>query len=168
MTGHTANVTSLDALRSFRAALVRFAADVEAALITLELEARRPVEWIEDDRSRYWPQQIRKASEMVSEAKLALERCEIRISGEDSKYCYDERKALEKAKRRLQLAEEKTQAVRRWRMQMHKESEEFQTQIARLKQYLENDLARAVAALDRITTALDRYTEPTGNLNTKT
>ena len=41
--------------------------------------------------------------------------CEVRISGEDARYCYDERKALEKAKRRLQLAEEKVQATRRWR-----------------------------------------------------
>jgi hypothetical protein len=160
----TANVTSLDALRSFRAALVRFAADVEAALVALELEARRPVEWIEGDRSRYWPQQVRKASEMVSEARLALERSEVRISGEDTKYCYDERKALEQAKRRLELAEEKTRAVRRWRVQMHKESEEFQTQIARFKQYLETDLVRAIAALDRITASLDRYAEQTGDL----
>ena len=103
MPAQTANVTSLDALRNLRAALVRFAADVEAALVALELEARRPVEWVEGDRSRYWPQQARKASELVSEARLALERCELRISGEDARYCYDERKALEKAKRRLRL-----------------------------------------------------------------
>jgi hypothetical protein len=162
MTANAANVTSLDALRGFRAALVKFAAEVEAAIVALELEARRPMEWVEDDRSRYWPQQVRKASEQVSEARLALERCEVRISSEDPKYCYDERKALERAKRRLQLAEEKTQAVRRWRAQMHKETEEFQMQVARLKQYLEYDLAKALATLDRITAALDRYTQPSG------
>jgi len=162
MTAHAANVTSLDAVRGFRAVLVRFAADVEAAIVALELEARRPVEWVESDRSRYWPQQVRKASESVSEARLALERCEVRISSDDPKYCYDERKALERAKRRLQLAEEKTQAVRRWRMQLHKEFEEFQMQLARLKQYLEIDLAKAIAALDRIIAALDRYTQPGG------
>jgi hypothetical protein len=158
----TAQITSLDALRQFRAALVQFAADVEAALVTLELEARRPVEWIENDRSRYWPQQARKASDLVSEARLALERCEVRISGGDARYCYDERKALEKAKRRLRLAEEKTQATRRWRIQMHKESEEFQVQIAKLKRYLESDLVRAFAALDRMSAALNRYAEQSG------
>jgi hypothetical protein len=153
----TANVTSIDALRSFKAALIRFASEVEAALVTLELEARRAADWVEDDRSRYWPQQVRKASDLVSEARLALERCEVRISGEDERYCYDERKALERAKRRLRLAEEKTQSVRRWRAQMHKESEEFQVQIARLKQFLETDIVRAIAALDRMIASLDRY-----------
>ena len=158
----TANITSLDALRSFRAALVRFAADVEAALVALELEARRPVEWVEGDRSRYWPQQVRKATDLVSEARLALERCELRISTEDARYCYDERKALEKAKRRLRLTEEKTQATKRWRAQMHKESEEFHVQIAKLKRYVESDLVRAIATIDRMTAALDRYVEHGG------
>src|SRR6185369_14912999 len=108
MTAQAANVTSLDALKHFRAALIRFAAEVESALVTLELEARRPIDWIESDRKRYWPQETRKAAELLSEARQALERCELRISGEDARWCYDERKAVEKAKRRLQLAEEKT------------------------------------------------------------
>lgn len=154
-----ANITSLDALRSLRAALVRFRAEVESALVTLELEARRPIDWIESDRSRYWPQQARKAADLLSEARLALERCELRISGDAERWCYDERKAVDKAKRRLRLAEEKTQAVRRWRGQMHKETEEFQVQIARLRHYLESDLTRAIATLDRMTAALDRYVE---------
>ena len=59
----TAKITSLDALLNFKVALLRFSAEVEAALVTLELEARRPMEWIEGDRARYWPQQVRKASD---------------------------------------------------------------------------------------------------------
>src|SRR5438093_6984775 len=157
----TANVNSIDAPRQFRAALVRFVADVEAALVTLDLEAHRPIEWIEGDRPRYWRQEFRKASEAVSEARVALERCQVRISNEDTKYCYDDRKALEKAKRRLQAAEEKVQAVRRWRVEIHKVAEELQVQLAWAKQYLETDMAKALAALDRIAAALDRYAEQT-------
>src|SRR5690242_12409490 len=155
MPAQSANVTSIDAPRQFRAALVRFIADVEAALVTLDLEAHRPLEWIEGDRPRYWRQEGRKASEAVAEARVALERCQVRISGEDAKYCYDERKALEKAKCRLIAAEEKVQALRRWRVEMHKIVEDLQVQLARAKHYLESDLAKAVAALDRIAAALD-------------
>jgi hypothetical protein len=162
MTTDAAKVTSLEALRNFKVALVRFAAEVESALMTLELEARRPVEWVEGDRARYWPQQIRKASDRVSEARLALDRCQVRISSEDEKSCYDERKALEKAKHRLQLAEEKTQAVRQWRYEMHKAAEDFHVQIAKMKHYLESDLLKGVAMLERMATALDRYAEQGG------
>ena len=161
MAGQIANVASIEALRQFRAALIKFSADVEAALLTLELESRRPVEWMEGDRSRYWPQQARKASEQVSEARVALERCQVRISSEDARYCYDERKALEKAKRRLQLAEEKVQSLRRWRVEMRKAVEELQVQLARTKHYLEGDFTKAIAALDRMATALDRYVHQT-------
>jgi hypothetical protein len=159
MAGPTVKVTSIEALARLRVALLKFAEEVEAALVTLELEARRPVEWIENDRSRYWPQQARIASEVVSEARLALERCEVRISGEDTKYCYGERKALEKAKRRLQLAEDKIHAARRWRQQMRKEAEELHVQLAKTKNYLETDLAQGIAALDRMSHALERYVE---------
>lgn len=161
MSSQSANVNSLDALRQFRVALVRFAADVEEALVTLELEARRPLEWIEDNRPRYWRQQAHKASDRVNEARVALERCQVRINSEDPKYCYDERKALEKAKRRLQLAEEKIQAVRRWRIEMLKATEELHSQLAKARHYLESDLVKGVAALDRMSAALDRYVEQT-------
>ncbi len=151
----SANVTSIDAPRQFRAALVRFIAEVEAALVTLELEAARPLEWIEAD----WRQEARKASEAVAEARVALERCQVRIGGEDARYCYDERKALEKAKRRLLLSEEKVQSLRRWRNELQKAVEELQVQFARAKHYLETDLAKAIATLDRVAAALDRYAQ---------
>jgi hypothetical protein len=115
------------------------------------------------DRARYWPQQGRRAAEALSEAKLALERCEVRVSSEDTKYCYDERKAVEKAKRRLQLTEEKTQATKRWKVEMRKRHEDFQVQIAKARQYLEADLPRAIAQLDRQLEALARYAETGGD-----
>jgi len=158
MAAPTANITSLDALRSFRAALVKFVEQMESALVALELEGRRSVDWVED-RCRYWPQQARLASDAVAEARQSLDRCQVRVASEDVKYCYDERKALEKAKRRLQLCEDKIQAARRWRPQMQKESEEFKVQIAKMKRFLESDFTRAIAALDRMSEALNRYVE---------
>ena len=162
-----AKITSIDALAAFRAALVKFREALDAALVALELEGQRPVDWVEVDRARYWPQQGRKAAEALSEAKLALERCEVRVSSEDTKYCYDERKAVEKAKRRLQLTEEKTQATKRWKVEMRKRHEDFHVQIAKGRQYLEADLPPAIAELDRMLEALRRYAETTGAQNPK-
>jgi hypothetical protein len=93
----------------------------------------------------------------VNEARIALERRESRISGDEVRYCHDERKALEKAKRRLHLCEEKIAATRRWRAEMQKEVEELQVQIARLRHYLETDLVRAQAVLEQMAGALEKY-----------
>jgi hypothetical protein len=157
----TANITSIDALHNVKAALVQFCADVEASLVSMELEARRPVEWIEGDRARYWPQQARRASDQVQEARQALARCEVRVSSEDRPSCYDEKKALDKAKRRLQLTEDKSRTVRRWSSEMQKATEDFATEVARLRNYLETDVVKAIAAAERMSAALDRYVEQT-------
>lgn len=154
-----ANLQSIDAVRALKLALQQFAEEVQNALIALDMESRRPVEWVEHDRTQYWPREQQKASNTVIEAKLALQQCELTISSEETRYCYDERKTLEKAKRRLRTTEEKLQAVKKWRIQIHKEIEEFQVQIAKLQHYLDSDFLKGLTALDRMTAALDRYTQ---------
>lgn len=158
----SANITSIEALRLLKAAVVTFEEEVQAAIVALEMEARRPVEWIEHDRKQYWPKQVRKASDEVSEARLALQRCELTISGEDNRSCYDELKALQKAKKRLEKCEEKVRAVRQWSPKIRKEVEEFEVQTAKLKQFLESDFVKAPAALGRMADALDRYVQTGG------
>src|SRR4029079_5162943 len=111
----SANVTSIHAIRLVRLALQQFQMDAQNALMQLELEGRRPVSWIENDRAPYWDREVRKASDAQTEARVALERAELTTSAEEHKYAYDERKLLEKAKKRLRLCEEKVQKVKRWR-----------------------------------------------------
>lgn len=153
----SANVQSVEAVHHFKLVLQQYVADVGEALTDLVLEARRAVDWIENDRSRYWPAEFRRSSDAVSESRIALERCEMAISPDDRRPCYEERKALEQAKRRLRKAEEMMQVVQRWRIKVKHEAEEFEGQVAKLNQFLENDVPRAAAALDRMSIALDRY-----------
>jgi len=155
----SANVANIAAVRAVRQALRLFVEEVNSALITLDLEARRPIEWIEHDRTQYWPREMRKASDWVSEARLALQRCELTIDVDHRKTCYDEKKQLEKAKRRLHLSEDKIRAVKRWRLEVRKEVEEFQVQVAKLQRYLETDFERAIAQLDRMAQSLEKYIE---------
>ena len=162
MPPQAANITSTDAVRVLKTALQQFEADVRDALTILELECRRPTDWIENDRSRYWPREVRKATDTLSEARMALERCELTSNAHEHRSCYDEKKALEKAKRRLRLAEEKVQVVQRWKSKIRKEVEEFHVQIAKLQQYLDTDLLRATTVLERMAEALARYTQQLG------
>lgn len=162
MVPRAANLTSTEAIRTLKAALVQFADSARKALVQFELESRRPLDWIEHDRTLYWPRQMHLASDALNEARMALARCELTINEEDRRSCYDERKALEKAKRRLRLTEEKIDAVRRWRAVVRKEVEEFQTQIAKLNWYLDSDFLQGIAALERMGQALDEYTTRPG------
>lgn len=162
MAGRSANLTNAEALAAFRASLLLFEEGVQESLTMLEIEGRRPIDWIDNDRGMYWPRELNKASDGVAEARVALERCELTISEDSRKSCYDEKKAFEKAKRRLRTAEAKVIAVRKWKVQVHKEVEEFKVAIAKLKLYLDCEFLASLASLERIITSIDSYLQRGG------
>ena len=150
-----ANVTSIDAVKRFRTSLQSFEAETRDTLTDLVLEVRRALDWIEVDRARYWPREARRAYERAVEARVNLERCQLSITGEDRKSCFAEKKELERAKRRLRIAEEKVHVVQRWAMKVRHEVEEFEGQVAKLNNTLDTQTPRAVAALQRMIKSLD-------------
>ncbi len=158
----SANITSIEALRRFKAALQEFEHDVLDAISMLELESRRPIDWIETDRTLYWPRESKTASDTVNEARLNLERCLLTINGDEGKSCYDERKAFDRAKRRLELCEVKVKAVRKWKVRLHKEVNDFKVQLAKLKHYMESDFTKSLVVLERMATSLESYVDTAG------
>jgi hypothetical protein len=159
MAARSAHLTSIEVLRTFMASLRKFEQEITSAIDTLEMEGRRPADWVEHDRAHYWPAEEKKASHALSEARVALQKAEMAGSSSEQRYCYDERKMLEKAKRRLRTAEEKSQAVRRWRSRILKEVDEFLGQLTRMREYMGRDFQQSLVALQRMASALERYTE---------
>ncbi len=108
-----ANVTQVAALADFRAALAEFNSEVRRALTDIQLEVRRAMEWIHVDRPAYWRLEARRSGEALAHAKdeLAHSRTYKKV-GDYIPACIEEKKAVDKAKRRLQLAEEKIEIVR--------------------------------------------------------
>lgn len=157
MTAGSVNLSSTEAIRVAKTALLLFLEEVQDALTNLEIEARRPLQWIENDRPRYWAREVRRASDDVSEKRIAFNRCELLSASDIKKTCIDERKALEKAKRRQQTSEIKLNSVRQWRIKLKRDVEAFQVQISKVRRYLELDLAEATAHLENLATAIDNY-----------
>ena len=50
----SAHVDSIDALKTFRVALIKFAEEANAALATAEAEMQRTVGWLERDQLSFW------------------------------------------------------------------------------------------------------------------
>lgn len=155
----SAHITSTDAIREFRAALHEYEAEVRDTVAQLLLQLRRSVDWVEHDRARYWPAEVRAASDAVIQAQDDLARCESAIRAEDRRSCYEQRMALEHARRRQRLAEQKVRAVRRLRISVQQEADAMQGRMLRLTDFLDTEFPRALAALGRMSAALDKYTE---------
>ena len=157
--GQSANVTSLDAMRRIKVALIRFAEDAANALGSLQQEVYRAIDWLEHDRPHYWRAQVRKSYERVAEARVQLERARMRDVAGHRPSCYDEKKALALAKQRLEFTQEKVEAVRRWAVVVREEADEYRGRLGGLERCIETDIPRTLAMLERSIAALEAYTE---------
>lgn len=153
-----ARVISIDALTMMQAALARFERDLRAALDDLEMEVRRALEWIQHDAPQYWEHEVRVGWERVSEARVQLQQAmTMRRVAEHDPSCVEEKKALEKARRRLQLAQEKADAVRQWRHAVEKAVNDYLAARGQMTGWLEADLPQARTALKHMLAALETY-----------
>lgn len=155
--GRSAKVTSIDVIEQFAAALKAFDEDAKAALDGVEMEIRRALNWIQREQKDYWTRRIRQGWEEVNIARKELERKMMFYPGDDRPSCHDERLALEAAKRRLRLAEEKVEACKRWSHRAEREVNEYIGAVQQLRRWMESDLPRAQADLARMGRALEDY-----------
>lgn len=155
----SANVRSTDAVRQFKAALLRFIEEARDALLSWRMEVARARDWIETDRPAYCERQVRERWTRVSEARAELELSRNRSVSGQRAASRDEIVALEKAKQEVRRAEEMLEIVGQWRQTLDHEIHEYDGHLTRMDTFLDIDLARSLASLDRIISALDAYTE---------
>jgi len=155
----TARVKSIDALQAMSAALECFSNDASSALDDLEMEIRRALQWIGQDCRQYWKQEVRLARDGVTEARLQLEHAMMfrRIDEDQRASCVEEKKALERAKRRLQIAEDKVEVIPHWAVAIERAVNEYRGSRSQFVNWLEADFPRAVAALGRMISNLETY-----------
>ena len=123
----------------------------------LDLETNRAVQWVDVDRKDYWAHQVQSGGDRVSEARVDLGRKQIFDVAGRAPTCHEEKMALDAARRRLKLAEEKVQAVRHWGQVIDHEVLEFQGILNQLNDFVLVELPKAVATLGRMNTTLDAY-----------
>lgn len=155
--GRLAKVTSIDVVEQFAAALNCFGEDSKTALDGVDMEVRRALNWIQREQKDYWTQRVRRGWDEVNIARKELERKMMFYPGDDRPSCHDERLALEAAKRRLRLAQEKIEAVKRWSHRADREVNEYIGAIQQLRRWMEFDLPQGLADLGRMARALEDY-----------
>jgi hypothetical protein len=154
----SANVQSLTAISDFRAALCTFMVESRQALAALEMEARRAVDYITHDQAQLWSGEVRRGREQVQQCKLDIHNTRtFKRIGDYIPSCIDEKKALAKAERRLDIAERKVEAVRHWGRVAEQAFREFQARLAQFVSILDGELPKATARLERMLASLDRY-----------
>lgn len=152
-----ADVRSIPALRDWLAALATYRDETAEALSGIHQEIRRGFAWIEEQMA-LWQRAVRDGEEEVTQAKAEL--AARRFPGFDGRMpdTTIQERNLRRAQARLEHAEEKVLACRKWLGKLPKAVEEtFTGPGHRLATFLDGDLARGAALLDRRLDALERY-----------
>jgi len=153
-----ARVDSIDALKDFRVSLCRFADAIKVGLDEAEGEIDRTAIWLKQDQYTHWKGQVRKCQELLTRARIELNRKQQQKTPLGGRYsCVDEKKALAAAKRRFEEAEQKLANVRRWARQLEHEAFSYKGVAQGLMQAVDADVPNALAQLDNMIAALESY-----------
>lgn len=153
-----ARVGSFDALRELRAALVALGDQVRSGLGEAQAELTRAADWLGSDRRAYWRQQLTLRTEEYNRARRELNSRRSERTPLGGHYsCVEEEKAFQRARRRLDEAREKSEAVRRWSRRLEEATFAWQPLAQGLASSVEIDLPAALARLDAMLAALDAY-----------
>ncbi len=156
--GEIAKISSIDALKNFRASLIMFRDVCRQSLAGAESEMLGAIKWLRHDQIGYWRAEQLKRNEKLRQAKSALAQKKLYKTPTGGRYSYvDEEKALAKAKARMEEADEKYENCRRWAKKLEDERALFKGQLQRLGYVIDVGIPRAVAYLDRLLDTLDAY-----------
>lgn len=154
----SARVQSTEAIKQFRAKLIKFAENAKAALGDTDAELLRTGTWLRQDRQSFWKAEYRKRAEEFQRTKSALSQKKLYKSATgDRQSTVEEEKAHARAKRRLEEAQEKVDAVKSWIRKLEDERFLYKAQSQRMARAADLEIPRAVAMLDRVLDSLDSY-----------
>jgi hypothetical protein len=149
-----AQVTSVEAIEAFRAALVVYLAQMRPALDEITGEVVRTRAWLQDDRRRYWQQEYRLRSRRLEDAKQELFTATLSKLGEATSF---QQMAVQKAQRAMREVEDKMVVLKKWDHELDNLSAPLVKQMEQLHGFLSVEMDKAVAYLDQALRALDAY-----------
>ena len=153
-----ADIESMDVLKDFRTRFLAFENLCRNALMGIDGDVKQTQEWLGSQQIPFLERLSRKCEEAVNKAQSDLSEAKWRESHAGAKSSgIDERKALEKAKRRKEETEAKLDAARRWRTVMQQSIGKMSAPCNVLSNLLAHMTPLAVARLDKMLDSLEDY-----------
>ena len=155
---NTARVDSIDTLKVFRVALIKFGEEANAALSSADAEMQRMVGWLERDQLSFWQMNLRKRQEGLSRAQEAL-RMKKLFPDSSGRFPtpIEEEKAVRKWKAAVEEAEQKISACKKYVRVLQKAIMDYKGGVQRFATWVEAEVPNAVQRLDRMVGSLEAY-----------
>lgn len=151
-----AQVTSVDALESFRASLILFLSKARPTLEDVNDDVLRTKLWIQNDRRLHWVAELRRRKRALEEAQQEL--LNTRLSNLRTPTAAQQL-AVTRAQQAVREAEDKLRLVRKWGREFETQTDPLLKLVDHLHTFLTSDMAHAVADLTQMVATLDAYLE---------
>ena len=149
-----ANVTSTEAIESFRASLIAYLSKMRPILEDGADEVSRTRQWLQMDRRIHWENQVRRRAKALEQAQQAVFSARLSNLRETTTA---EQTAVLRAKRSLNQAEEKLRVIKRWTLEFDNRVDPLVKQLESLRTLLANTLPKAAISLAQLVKTLDAY-----------
>jgi hypothetical protein len=151
-----AKVTSVDALESFRSALIIYVSKARPTLEEVTADALRTRLWLENEQRTHWEAQMKRRAKELEQAQSALFSARLGNLRDESAA---EQLAVHRAKRSVEEAETKLRLLRQWTREFDSRVQPLVKQMEKLHTILAHDMIQAVAYLTQTLNTLAAYAE---------
>ena len=162
-----AQVSSVEAIESFRSKLILFLAAARPALDEVSSDVMRARMWLETDQRSYWEGQLKKRQRAHEEAQQSI--FSTRLSNLAEEVSAAQQMTARRAKAALEEAHAKIRLLKQWERQYGSMVEPLVKQMEKLQTVLSRDMPMGVAQLTETIRLLQDYAElsrPLGSLST--
>ena len=149
-----AQITSVEAIESFRANLIVFLGQARPVLEEVSNEMIRARQWLQGEQRAFWQQELRLRARKLEEAKQELFTATLSKFQDSTALRLME---VQRAQRAIAEAEAKLGVLKKWDRELENRAAPLLKQTEQLQGFLATDMARAVAYLDQALKALDAY-----------
>ncbi len=149
-----ANVSSFEAVKTFRSNLIGYMTKARPALEEVSGEVVRTRLWLQGEQRTRWEGELRRRARKLEDAKAAVfsaKMSNIRVASGT------EQMALTKAKRAYDEAEAKLRLIKQWDREYENRTGPLVKQTEKLHGLLSGDLPNAIAFLTQMLDTLEAY-----------
>lgn len=147
-----------EALDDAKAAIARFAEEARAVVTGMDLELRRAWHWLDREMPAYWEGRIKRLEFELSEARNSLFRKKLQTQGTDRPgAAFVEKEEVRRLERLLEEARARLPLIRKWRVQLERELDEFHALTRGIRDIAEGGFELPIDLLNRMANAIDAY-----------
>ena len=151
-----ARISNLDSIEAFRTALIVFINKTRQALDNVQDAVKKTRGWLQTEQPSYWSGQIRMRQKKLDQAQQEL------MSARMSEFVENpaaQQMAVRKARAALEEAQAKAERTKAWARDFDRTIDPLARKADSLRDFIDSDLAKAVAYLVEIQKILQAYNE---------